>query len=118
MSGAAEIFVTDQRQDIQRFSIICTSTEHRKRTNYHLCVRFFLSVCVDIPFLVVEQVLEVFKPFQKAAEGMKKMKLPKDGDLSKMPKNMDMKQMASMLPPQMVQALFIWFCFPFMFFDV
>ena len=36
--------------------------------------------------ICIREVLEVFKPFQKAAAGMKKMNLPigKNGDISKM----------------------------------
>ena len=58
--------------------------------------------------IYIKEVLEVFKPFQKAAAGMKKMNLPigKNGEISKMAAGkFDMKQMANMLPPQMVQKM-------------
>ena len=58
--------------------------------------------------ICIREVLEVFKPFQKAAAGMKKMNLPigKNGDISKMAAGkIDMKQMASMLPAGMVQKM-------------
>ena len=51
---------------------------------------------------------ESFKPFQKAAEGMKNMKIPamgKNGEMPKMPANMNMNDMAKMLPPQMLQQM-------------
>lgn len=55
----------------------------------------------------IMMLLESFKPMQKAAAGMKNMKLPmgKNGDMSKMPTNMNMANLSKMLPPQMMQKM-------------
>jgi signal recognition particle subunit SRP54 len=62
--------------------------------------------------LAVREVLEMYKPLQKMGAGMKKLNLPigKNGEIPKMAMNgkMDqrqMQQMASMLPPQMMQKV-------------
>eukprot|EP00455_Lapot_gusevi_P023302 TRINITY_DN2420_c0_g1_i2.p1 TRINITY_DN2420_c0_g1~~TRINITY_DN2420_c0_g1_i2.p1 ORF type:complete len:190 (-),score=69.48 TRINITY_DN2420_c0_g1_i2:136-645(-) len=53
----------------------------------------------------VQEVIEIFKPFQKAASKLKGLKIPKNGDMSKMPRNMNMRQVASMFNPQMLQQM-------------